>query len=449
MGRKLLVADDSVTIQKVIKLALSSEGYDILAVSDGKEAIRAIQEERPDVVLIDVTLPGADAYAVKRIINANPKLAGTNFILMLSAFERVDEKAIEEVVFQGRLIKPFDPSHLRKAVAELVNKPANLGVVPPSTGAIPSLPTTSMPPIMPAIEPTLAPPLPIESLDEEDMPPVQDMHPTLHEEPSNETVTEEEFQLDAPGETTRTSLSIEGLRPASEITPPPPPIGVNEEHTDPNFTLPEEAVAGRSLENDIKNLTESTIKMSGLDEWSLDDSNKMKDPPPPPAPTPPVAVVPPPPLILAPDDATRETPAPSMDKKAAIMKGLMTAPTRSLDDGGSSFPLATLQAGLTPPKPKVVTPVPMPGSAQKTVESKPMAPVPTPVATKAPPPVAKLTIPTPEYSAPPQLPITRAEIEQLIRKDIEAAIEKIAREAVPRIAEAIIRQEIEKILAEP
>src|SRR5579871_3165639 len=97
MSRKLLVADDSVTIQKVIKLALSSEGYDILTVSEGKEAIRAIQEEKPDVVLIDVSLPGADAYAVKRAINANPKLAGVGFILMLSAFERVDEDAIDSV----------------------------------------------------------------------------------------------------------------------------------------------------------------------------------------------------------------------------------------------------------------------------------------------------------------------------------------------------------------
>src|SRR5262249_3243809 len=159
----------SVTIQKVIKLALSSEGYDILAVSDGKEAIRAIQEERPDVVLIDVTLPGADAYEVKRAINANPKLANTGFILMLSAFERVDEKAIEEPRFQGRLIKPFDPSHLRKAVSELMN---GKGTAAPT--AAPSL--TMAPP----------PPPPGESTQEtltDDLPPVTDMHPTLPDEP--------------------------------------------------------------------------------------------------------------------------------------------------------------------------------------------------------------------------------------------------------------------------
>ncbi len=442
MGRKLLVADDSVTIQKVIKLALSSEGYDILAVSDGKEAIRAIQEERPDVVLIDVTLPGADAYAVKRIINANPKLAGTNFILMLSAFERVDEKAIEEVVFQGRLIKPFDPSHLRKAVAELVNKPA---ATPPPV-------TTTMPPLMPVSEPTIAPPTPEESLDEEDMPPVQDMHPTVNDEPSNETVTEEEFQLDAPGEATRTSLSIASLIPASEITPPPPPpMGANDERTDPNFTLPDEAISSRSLENDIKNLTESTIKMSGLDEWSLDDSAKMKDAPP----APKAPATPPPPLAVAPpprEESTREMTQPGLDKKAATMKGLMSPPPRPLDDGGSSFPLSTLQAGLTPPKPKVVAPVPMPGSTPPPAATKPTAPV----AVAPPAPAPKLTVPSPEYiepkfQTPPAgaLPITRAEIEQLIRKDLEAAIEKLAREAVPRIAEAIIRKEIERILAEP
>src|SRR5213595_498171 len=64
-GKKLLVADDSLTIQKVIRLALSNEGYEIQAVSDGNDAIQQISLFRPDVVLIDVSLPGKTAFEVK------------------------------------------------------------------------------------------------------------------------------------------------------------------------------------------------------------------------------------------------------------------------------------------------------------------------------------------------------------------------------------------------
>ncbi|MBI3543595.1 MAG: response regulator [Deltaproteobacteria bacterium] len=438
MGRKLLVADDSVTIQKVIKLALSSEGYDILAVSDGKEAIRAIQEERPEVVLIDVTLPGADAYEVKRVINANPKLASIGFILMLSAFERVDEKAIEETRFQGRLIKPFDPSHLRKAVSDLMSGKNAAGIAPAPPSATPPPPPVS------AGENTL------ETVVTGDLPPMQDMHPTLPDEPAQEQMTEEEFHIDSPTEVTRTSLNLADLAP---VPPPPPPAApsdaaVNEERTDPNFSLPDEAVATRALENDIKDLTESTIKMSGLDEWSLDDSKKMKAPDAPaPTPVPPPAS-PPPPSAHGKDESTREITQPGFDKKAAVLRGLMTPSGRTFDDGGSTFPLGTAAPGS---KPKAVrTPAP---EAPRAAPPAPPAPTPTPtppptsISAPSAPPTIQVAPPAPVSSPSEQM--TRAEIEQLVRKDLEAVIEKLAREAVPRIAEAIIRKELEKILAEP
>ena len=120
MGKKLLVADDSITIQKVIKLALSSEGYEILAVSGGKDVMQTAEQERPDVILIDVSLPGKDAYEIKRMVNSTPALSGIRFVLMYSAFEKVDEHQAVEVGFDARLIKPFDPSNLRKIIAGLV-----------------------------------------------------------------------------------------------------------------------------------------------------------------------------------------------------------------------------------------------------------------------------------------------------------------------------------------
>src|SRR5680860_942628 len=98
-GKKLLVADDSLTIQKVIRLALSNEGYDIQTVSEGNDAIQQISVFRPDILLIDVSLPGKSAFEVKRAVNQLPDLHDVRFVLMSSAFETVDEPQVEEVQF--------------------------------------------------------------------------------------------------------------------------------------------------------------------------------------------------------------------------------------------------------------------------------------------------------------------------------------------------------------
>lgn len=344
MGKKLLVADDSVTIQKVIKLALSSEGYDILAVSDGREAIRAIQEERPDVVLIDVALPGGDAYAVKKMINADSKLSSIGFILLASAFERVDEKAVIEAGFHDRLIKPFDPSHLRKAVAEVMGR-AKTSTAP-----------TPPPPKITRDE---------DEDEDDDLPPVQDMHPTVNDEPERLVVTEEE-------------LKIETFASQNMASPPPPPA-----FSPPSFSDEvEEVAATRALENDIKDLTESTIKLSGLDEyqWNLDDSKKMKS-----------------------DDSSDRTREIARQPKDAPLRNIITIPPKAIDDGGSNFPLKS--------------------SAQSSTAS-------------AAPSIAAGSM-------------SRAEIEELVKKDVQVALEHVLRDLVPQIAERVIRKEIEKILAEP
>lgn len=393
MGKKLLVADDSLTIQKVIKLALSSEGYDILAVSDGAAAIQAIANEMPDVVLIDVALPAGDAYEVKKAINQNPNLSGVGFILMSSAFERVDEQHAQEVSFQARLIKPFDPAHLRKAVSQVLEKskvvrPAGMGTSATSQNkggssslkketsrVLESLSTGAMPPPPPPM--TSAPTGSMHLPDAEDLPPMSDMMPTLNENSRAPDVTEDEFKL--------------------EISDVAQPITSSDESE-------EEVTQTRNLENDIKDLTESTIKMSGLDdfEWNLDDSNKMRD-------------------------KTRTLEMPSPVKTAS--KGEPSGPDftvlpRALDDGGSNF----LSMGVSaPPKPK--------GSGIGAEFASPLIEMRN----------EERMAPRESAAAPA---MNRAEMEQLIRREFELAIERIARDVVPQIAEQLIRKEIEKLLAE-
>ena len=129
-SKKILVADDSLTIQKVIRLALSGDGYDIQTVSDGKEALEQISLFRPDICVIDVSLPQLDAYQLREQFMNKPDLKNIPVILMSSAFEKVDETRAKSLGFAGHLIKPFDPSHLRSTLLAVTNQaPENDPVV--------------------------------------------------------------------------------------------------------------------------------------------------------------------------------------------------------------------------------------------------------------------------------------------------------------------------------
>lgn len=126
MAKKILVADDSLTIQKVIRLALSGDGYEIQTVSDGKEALEQASLFRPDIFIVDVSLPIFDAYQVREQLLRKPDLKNIPVILMSSAFEKVDESRSKQLGFAGHLIKPFDPSHLRSTLLSVSNiTPAN------------------------------------------------------------------------------------------------------------------------------------------------------------------------------------------------------------------------------------------------------------------------------------------------------------------------------------
>ena len=120
-SKKILVADDSLTIQKVIRLALSGDGYEIQTVSDGKEALEQASLFRPDICVIDVSLPQFDAYQIRELFMNKPDLKNIPVILMSSAFEKVDETRAKSLGFAGHLIKPFDPSHLRSTLLAVSN----------------------------------------------------------------------------------------------------------------------------------------------------------------------------------------------------------------------------------------------------------------------------------------------------------------------------------------
>jgi len=120
MPHKLLLADDSITIQRVIELTFADEDVQVLAVGDGKKAIASIQSDRPDIVLADVGMPERDGYEVAEFIKGNPQLANIPVLLLTGAFEPIDETRARAVGCDGVLVKPFEPQMVINRVKDLL-----------------------------------------------------------------------------------------------------------------------------------------------------------------------------------------------------------------------------------------------------------------------------------------------------------------------------------------
>jgi CheY-like chemotaxis protein len=117
---KLLLADDSVTIQRVIELTFADEDVQVLAVGDGQQAIDRVRADRPDIVLADVGMPERDGYEVAAFIKGDPEFAHIPVLLLTGAFEPVDEARARAVGCDGVLVKPFEPQMVISRVRDLL-----------------------------------------------------------------------------------------------------------------------------------------------------------------------------------------------------------------------------------------------------------------------------------------------------------------------------------------
>jgi CheY-like chemotaxis protein len=128
MPQKLLLADDSVTIQRVIELTFADEDVQVTAVGDGQAAIDHVQRDRPDIVLADVGMPERNGYEVAAFVKGNPATAHIPVVLLTGAFEPIDEGRAREVGCDGVLVKPFEPQLVISRVKDLLagRKPAGM-----------------------------------------------------------------------------------------------------------------------------------------------------------------------------------------------------------------------------------------------------------------------------------------------------------------------------------
>jgi CheY-like chemotaxis protein len=120
MRPTLLLADDSVTIQRVIELTFAHEDIRVVATSDGRQAIERINLERPDIVLADVSMPHVDGYEVSSFVKQSPAHRHVPVLLLTGAFEPIDEERVKACGCDGVLVKPFGPQELVTRVKDLL-----------------------------------------------------------------------------------------------------------------------------------------------------------------------------------------------------------------------------------------------------------------------------------------------------------------------------------------
>jgi CheY-like chemotaxis protein len=106
---KILVADDNSNIQKMVGLALKDQGIEVVAVGNGEAAVRKIADVKPDLVLADVFMPVRNGYEVCRYVKQESGLSHIPVILLVGAFDPLDEQEAQRVGADGVLKKPFVP----------------------------------------------------------------------------------------------------------------------------------------------------------------------------------------------------------------------------------------------------------------------------------------------------------------------------------------------------
>jgi CheY-like chemotaxis protein len=166
MSKKILLADDSITIQKVIELTFSDEDFDVITVGNGRLALEKLPEVRPDIVLCDIIMPERDGYEVCEQIKTSPATAHVPVLLLTGAFEPFDQERAARAGYDGSLAKPFEPETLIAKVKDLLARapvrgaapppPVARAAAPPSVAAVPPPPVASSPAVLPFQRP--APP---------------------------------------------------------------------------------------------------------------------------------------------------------------------------------------------------------------------------------------------------------------------------------------------------
>jgi CheY-like chemotaxis protein len=123
MSRRILVVDDERDILDLARIVLESGGYEVTTVASGEEALRIISMKKPDLVLLDVVLPGVSGLDVCRLLRRDPGTRSVKVVLFTALGTEVDMMLEKKDKADGYISKPFTSKTLLDLVGRLLNDP--------------------------------------------------------------------------------------------------------------------------------------------------------------------------------------------------------------------------------------------------------------------------------------------------------------------------------------
>jgi CheY-like chemotaxis protein len=122
LARKILLADDSVTAQNMGRKILADAGYEVITVNNGSAALKKIAEQKPDLVILDVYMPGYSGLEVCERLKDAPETARTPVLLTVGKLEPFKPEEAKRVRAEGFIVKPFEASELLSVLSKLEDK---------------------------------------------------------------------------------------------------------------------------------------------------------------------------------------------------------------------------------------------------------------------------------------------------------------------------------------
>src|SRR5687768_4040192 len=141
MPKKILLADDSITIQKVVELTFSDGDYEVTAVNNGAKAVQKLAEMRPDIILSDIIMPEKNGYEVCEYVKSHPEYRSIPVVLLTGTFEPFDPDRAEKAGCDAVVTKPFESQSLIHKVEELISNARSA-----ATTEVAPIPTPPPPP---------------------------------------------------------------------------------------------------------------------------------------------------------------------------------------------------------------------------------------------------------------------------------------------------------------
>lgn len=436
MGTTVLLADDSITIQKVVGIIFANEDYDLVVVDNGNSALEKAREIMPSVMLVDALMPDMSGYDVCAEIRRDPALKNIPILLLVGAFEPFDEEKARTSGIDDHITKPFESQNLLERVHALLDMGAARSA---ASTAQPEEPAPSFAGMSPAEEPSPAPSVSaniiepfrgfihLGSEETEDVKPVEVA-------PSLETVTPADADAGSEGIIVLSSVDI------VEANPDDDPWGAFEEDGQICF--------GEALEDDLEGVGEMVeeIEPSVQADQQPEVAEIRFDEP----------------AAALEDTSWADVGAPSVDEPPAFQEetqhGALSMESPAGGPAGGSFAAERISLGDTS---SAVTVADVHGTGETdsysfglTADSvastaepefgfapdEAYVPVPEPFEAIEPTPAVAAPVGEPAPGA-----LSEKQLAAVISQISREIIEKIAWDVVPDLAETIIREEIRKI----